>query len=64
MSRLDELKRQGFDRSYAVPFKGVWKALCSQCEAVCLNGIPCHETGCLNAAKARRQRQQEERELE
>ena len=21
---------------------------CSQCEAACINGIPCHETGCPN----------------
>jgi hypothetical protein len=55
MSRLAQLRQQGFDRSYAIPFKCEWKARCSQCEALCINGIPTHEHGCPNAARARRE---------
>lgn len=47
-SQVERLRQQGFDLSYAVPFEHAWKVRCSQCEACCINGIPCHETGCPN----------------
>ena len=42
-----KLRRQGFDKScangrYASP-------RCSQCEALVINGVACHEVGCPNA---------------
>ena len=52
MNRLKQLRKQGFDRSYH--YVRSYKVRCSQCEAVCINGIPTHETGCPNAKKAER----------
>lgn len=48
------LKARGFDDSYWVRRTedgegGYWRARCSQCQAAVINGIACHETGCLNA---------------
>lgn len=42
--RLAELERLGFDRSIYFD-----RLACSGCEACNINGVPCHETGCLNA---------------
>ena len=39
----------GFDLSRAVPFERGVRVRCSQCEALCINGIPTHERGCPNA---------------
>jgi hypothetical protein len=50
-SQVQHLKDQGFDLSTAVPFEHAWDIKCSQCEAVVINGIPCHEQGCPNAVK-------------
>lgn len=44
-----KLKCAGFDRSFYDRSSGYHNPRCSQCEAVCINGIPCHETGCPNA---------------
>lgn len=44
---LDDVENLGFDNSRLMPFKGVTVG-CSQCQAVCVNGTPCHETGCPN----------------
>jgi hypothetical protein len=49
MSRLAELVARGFDFSTAIPFKTAWHVRCSQCEALCINGVATHETGCPNA---------------
>lgn len=47
---LNQLRTQGFDRSTrAYPTLRVG---CSQCEAVCVNGIPTHEHGCPNETHA------------
>ena len=46
--RLARLREMGFDRSYHVPFTKSFHVSCSQCEALCINGIPAHETGCIN----------------
>lgn len=37
-SNVQRLRDQGFDESYAVPFEHTWRVLCSQCEALVLNG--------------------------
>jgi hypothetical protein len=42
------LKARGFDRSHAVPFQRGAVVQCSQCEALSINGTPCHERGCPN----------------
>jgi len=39
---------RGFDRSHAIPFERGARVWCSQCEALCINGVPCHERGCPN----------------
>jgi hypothetical protein len=46
LSGVEKLRRRGFDLSYAVPFERAWKVRCSQCEALVINGVPCHESGC------------------
>jgi hypothetical protein len=46
---LSHLEERGFDRSYPTGRKGVHVG-CNQCEACCINGIACHETGCPNQA--------------
>lgn len=43
----------GFDLAYYTrcggdDFPGYWRVKCSQCEAIVINGIPCHELGCPN----------------
>ncbi len=51
MSRLELLNARGFDESWLdtseVP--NPVHVRCSQCDAVVINGIACHETGCPNA---------------
>ena len=46
--KLNELRRMGFDNSYHVAFTKSFTVRCSQCEALCINGIATHETGCVN----------------
>ena len=48
MSRVKRLREQGFDKSRAIPFETGWHVKCSQCEALVINGTPCHERGCPN----------------
>ena len=50
--RLQSLQDRGFDQTYLVR-GGMLRVRCSQCEAVCINGIACHETGCPNARQAK-----------
>jgi hypothetical protein len=45
------LRKLGFDESYFRRDTWVWKVKCSQCEAVVINGTPCHEPGCPNRKK-------------
>lgn len=40
--------KSGFDRSTQKAFSDAIYIRCSQCEAICVNGIPIHETGCPN----------------
>jgi len=50
-ARIEELRTTlGFDKAHVVGRREVAVG-CSQCEAVCINGTPCHETGCPNATK-------------
>ncbi len=42
------LKARGFDLSHAVPFEHGAHVGCSQCEALVINGVACHEHGCPN----------------
>ena len=42
------LRRQGFDRSNYNRETGHWRVRCSQCQALVINGVPCHERGCPN----------------
>ena len=48
-STVQSLRDRGFDQSEVVPFEHRWHVRCSQCEALVINGLACHETGCLNA---------------
>jgi hypothetical protein len=52
MSRtLERIKKEGFDQSYESSDLGHVKVRCSQCEALVINGVACHERGCPNARK-------------
>lgn len=45
---LQTLRARGFDRSARLG-KHRLHVGCSQCDALAINGVPCHETGCPNA---------------
>ena len=45
---LAYLTGRGFDRSRHIPFTFNFTVRCSQCEALVVNGVACHETGCPN----------------
>lgn len=45
---LQKTLDRGFDLSENSGFNQV-HVRCSQCEALVINGVPCHETGCSNA---------------
>jgi len=47
------LRRQGFDRTRYERSGGYYQLSCSQCEAITINGVACHETGCPNARRSR-----------
>jgi hypothetical protein len=48
MNLLNKLKELGFDQSKHIPFTKQYHVSCSQCEALCIFGMPTHETGCPN----------------
>jgi hypothetical protein len=50
MTRTEKLRRAGFDLSKYTGAK-TWRVRCSQCEALCINGVACHERGCPNAKR-------------
>ena len=51
LKRLSEIReRDGFDASYKLE-SGAIRIACSQCEALVINGVACHETGCPNAKR-------------
>ena len=41
----------GFDNSEHVPFTKSYRIRCSQCAALVINGIPCHESRCPNTPR-------------
>lgn len=43
-----KLRRLGFDLTTYNRSTGYYKVRCSQCEAVVINGTPCHEFCCPN----------------
>ena len=47
----DHLRKQGFDRTSYDRSTGRYHVGCSQCEAVVINGVACHEHGCPNKHK-------------
>ena len=49
--RLADLVARGFDGAYIIR-GGMIRPKCSQCEALVINGIAAHETGCSNARHA------------
>jgi hypothetical protein len=48
MSLTASLIRRGFDKSHPIPFERGARVGCSQCQALCINGVACHEHGCPN----------------
>lgn len=44
-----ELEARGFDA--CVQGEGYLRIGCTQCDALVIQGVPCHETGCPNATK-------------
>lgn len=58
LERIEALERDGFDRC-----RREGKSIvvgCSQCAAVCINGCPCHESGCPNERVAKIEQREEE----
>lgn len=50
--QISRLRSRGFDRSRTSPDSPSHVRVgCSQCQALVINGTPCHETGCPNAPK-------------
>lgn len=47
---LAELRRRGFDESSHIPFTTRYRVKCSCCDALVINGHPCHENRCPNQA--------------
>ena len=52
----DRLRRLGFDDSVYDRSSGHWRVRCPRCQAVTVNGVPCHESGCVNAKAKRKDR--------
>jgi len=51
------LRRRGFDETEYDRENGSYGVGCSQCSALVVNGVACHERGCPNARRGRRGRQ-------
>jgi len=60
VSYLESLRRRGFDLSEHIPFTNRFRPRCSQCEALAVNGVATHETGCPNERAARRQEDEDD----
>jgi len=48
------LKKLGFDKTTYDRSTGCYDVRCSQCEALVLNGTPCHERGCPNEKETKK----------
>lgn len=46
MSYLQTLRNAGFEDSRHIPFTKQYRVRCTSCEALVIQGTPCHETGC------------------
>ena len=51
ISTVEVLRRKGFDLSKYDRGYQTWRVKCSACEALVINGVPCHETGCHHQQK-------------
>lgn len=54
--QAEKLRKRGFDESYVHTDEDKNKSVrvkCSQCAALVLNGVACHERGCPNNKKSR-----------
>ena len=47
MKTIEKLRKKGFDKTVRVG-RNKYHIACSQCVAVVIQGIPCHEHGCPN----------------
>jgi hypothetical protein len=50
-SKGERLRNLGFDLSTYDRMSRSYRVRCSQCEALVINGVPCHERGCPNERK-------------
>lgn len=57
---IEDLEARGFDRCSELASESI-QVRCSQCAALVINGVPCHEAGCPNQRRARRLQEQEDR---
>ena len=48
---LKALKRRGFDNSSKADESNAYRVGCTQCQALVINGVACHESGCPNGRK-------------
>lgn len=46
-ARIQELEAKGFDACGPLDTGGV-RVGCTRCDALVINGVPCHESGCVN----------------
>lgn len=45
------LRKRGFDLTTYSRSTGYYRPKCSQCQALVINGVACHETGCPNSRR-------------
>jgi hypothetical protein len=57
---LDDVLDAGFDRSKQYDEDDYVTVRCSGCDALVINGTPCHETGCPNGRRAAAVEEEEE----
>jgi len=48
MTTGQKLRKKGFDKTEYDRSTGYYRVKCSQCEALVINGVACHERGCMN----------------
>lgn len=46
------LRRQGFDETTYDRSTGYYRPKCSCCQALVINGVACHESGCSNRPRS------------
>lgn len=50
----DRLRARGFDKTRYNRYDNSYSVKCSQCAALVINGVACHERGCPNENRTRR----------